>query len=573
MQRASLTLGLLLLSLAGPVSADPADPVAGSWTLTGRNTRDGVYHGTMAVTRAERGYSIDVRVRLGNGKDDAWSGTGSWANGTLSGNLTRSGSGIVDNLRDPRNPYTETLAARWNLSRSGERLAGSWKSSLDGIRSREWLRREAPAVAIDMALIRPDGSELAEAVEDTEGEAIAVNLDDDDGDGGSGGHAQTEVTPDFDDANATAGENDLLRLEVKKVAGAPAGATLRLEYPADRIGVYRGSDRSGRSQDGVLTLPSTEATTLWVEGRGATEGEAGAMLVLSLRAGDRVCGEDRVKLHVAQSGFLLLGHGNSGRWALDDYARKHAKDQRREPTIVAGKDREGKRAFWAIYVSKSEKQAKLALSTPGSVVAYDGHSNFGMGFAFETHHARISEFMNIANEQIPVNWIYMREHQEHPALVFEDSEYGDDSGTPAFSDPVQVPTSVRGTNGSYETSRFPSNPGSGGRRFTITRGTKKWDDQHYSLGADNVRIVVKAGAADMPTRNWRALFLNSCYSGPYYYDVFNHGTLFFTTDSASSGRTSAAFLIGYIEGKKDAEVLKDLNAHENVNDYVQFGQE
>ncbi len=571
---ALLPIVVWILLAAPMAAAESDDPVAGTWALTGRNSRDGVYRGEMTITRSPRGYSVDARVTLADGTEENWGGTGTVAGRALEATLTRSGSGIVENLRDPRNPVTETLQARWLLSRSGARLNGSWTSSLDGIRSREWLRRTTPKVAIDLVLVRPGGVEVPEDVEATEGEAIAVNLDDDDGDGGTGGHGETTVVPDYADANGTARENDLVEVRVKEIVNAPAGSILRLEYDAERLGLYRGADRSGAAQDGVLELPAGPAARLYVEGRASTEAGAPALLTLTLRKGSETLGEDRVALHVAQNAFLMLGHGNSGRWTLDNHVRKNAKDARREPGIVPGKDRDGNTVYWAVWVGSSEKFAKQALNVPGAVIAYDGHSNFGMGFAFETHHRRVSEFMNIAPEQVPVNWHYLRDHQEHPELVFAESEYGDDATTPAFSDPVQQPISVRGVNGTYSTARFPLSPGRGGKRFTLTRGEKRLDDHHYDVGGrDNVRIVVKAGAADLPGKTWRAMFLNSCYSGPYYYTVFNHGTLFFTTDSASSARTSAAFLIGYIDGKKESEILKELNTHENVNDYVTFGQE
>jgi hypothetical protein len=106
----------------------------------------------------------------------------------------------------------------------------------------------------------------------------------------------------------------------------------------------------------------------------------------------------------------------------------------------------------------------------------------------------------------------------------------------------------------------------------LTRGRERWHDYHYSLGsADNVRIVVKAGSGDMPTKRWEALYLHSCYSGPYYWSVFNHGTLFFTTDSAAAyNSTCAKFLQCYIEGKSASDTLKEMNRLENLNDYWQF---
>jgi hypothetical protein len=67
--------------------------------------------------------------------------------------------------------------------------------------------------------------------------------------------------------------------------------------------------------------------------------------------------------------------------------------------------------------------------------------------------------------------------------------------------------------------------------------------------------------------------LNSCYSGPYYYDSFGgHGTLFFTLEESSSSKTSAIFIEGCIEGRANDTVLKGVNAEEDIWDYYVFGQ-
>ena len=76
----------------------------------------------------------------------------------------------------------------------------------------------------------------------------------------------------------------------------------------------------------------------------------------------------------------------------------------------------------------------------------------------------------------------------------------------------------------------------------------------------------------MPAKRWSKLFLNSCYSGDYYHSSFGgRGTLFFAKDESSSPQTSALLIEGFIEGKSNEDVLKDLNHVENINDYHDFG--
>jgi len=88
----------------------------------------------------------------------------------------------------------------------------------------------------------------------------------------------------------------------------------------------------------------------------------------------------------------------------------------------------------------------------------------------------------------------------------------------------------------------------------------------------NTRIVIKSGAKDMPAKRWSKLYLNSCYSGPYYFDSFGgRGTLFYTTEESASPQTSAIFLESCIQGKSNDDTLKALNKAENINDYHVFG--
>ncbi|MBI3272948.1 MAG: hypothetical protein HYZ53_28425 [Planctomycetes bacterium] len=583
MQRAEFRFApvvLALLALLVPAALFAAPPIVpgGDWTLSGKHSEKGTYTGQVTITRAADGtYQVSQTLVFGANDQETWTGTGRMVASAFKTELTRSTGSVIGHLDDPATAAgTELIRGTYGLSRNKQVLTGSWASSTKPSRKgKEIMRIGAPGSnKVDLAVIRPDGSELTEDKEETVGEAISVNLDDDDHDGGKGGHAQNNIVSDMDDQNGVAGEDDMLALKVKKVANPPAGAVLRLEFPDAKIGMYRNADHTGRATGGSLDLPADKESMVYMEGRAASEGGAPEIVSLKLLQSGKSLGEDKVKIYVTRSAFLLLGHGNSGSWTLESYLSSHKKDSRSNPTIVPGKDKNGKATFWSVYVWDTEKQAKLALSNPGAVIAYDGHSNFGMGYAFETGFKTVSEFMNIADDQVPVNWLYLREHQEHPGLVFSDAEYADDSTTTEKADPVQVGGfNIKGKHGTYDHARFPLNGGSG-MRMHLTRGSKKWLDYHYSMGMDegqpNNRIVIKAGSADMPAKKWDALFLNSCYAGPYYWYVFNAGKLFFTTDSASSSRTSSVFLTSYLEGKGDEETLRLMNREENINDYWQF---
>lgn len=202
-------------------------------------------------------------------------------------------------------------------------------------------------------------------------------------------------------------------------------------------------------------------------------------------------------------------------------------------------------------------------------MAYDGHSNFGIGFAFSGNLANIAAFMNVGEALVPINWVYMRDHQGHPNFWIEDAEYGDDTTSTEQYDPWTKDRSITGKLYTKSVPEFFAAPQTGATHLHLTRGTNKYEDYHYGT-ADNLRIVAKCGAADMPTKRWKKAFLNSCYSGQYYYRVFNQGTLFYTIDECAASGTTKAFIKAIIDGKDNDGILNDVNAVENVNDYHAF---
>ena len=208
---------------------------------------------------------------------------------------------------------------------------------------------------------------------------------------------------------------------------------------------------------------------------------------------------------------------------------------------------------------------KIALAQDAYIL-YNGHSNFGMGFCFEKGLLTVTQFVNVATPLQSINWRYMRNKQGHPLFVINLSEYGDDLTTKMPYDPWGIVVIVRGAHQPLKIQIFTSKkPNPNARHFTLHRlgsGQRRWDtDYHYKDGKSYF-LIYKAGSADMPKQCWRKLLLNSCYSGPYYYPVFNHGTLFYTTDSArcdDSDKTNLIFIRSVINGRRNERIYKDLN--------------
>lgn len=582
--RFAALVSLLLLTLTAPALAQD-----GTWKTTGTHSTRGAFTGTVTYSRNSAGwaqfYNVEGSYRFeGDDKAFTWSGA-AWASGGqvyLWNHYDTPGLvGRLEGRGDQQRGYgTYTLAEDADGKKT---LEGSWKSSGRGAGAfeiTETLTVSAGTdsgdgsdpddsgdddadlqVEVNLTLVAADGSEVADADEETKGMVVSTNIDDDDRDGGDGGHGRNALVSDKDDTNGVSGEDDLIKIKLAQPQDAPDGSSFRLTF-GEHIAVWRGADKTERVVSGETKL-DPESATLYVEGLAATSAGEGETLTVELIKGSRTFGSDKATIHTTGSAFLLVGHGCTGEWSLKSMLRSRGIDSRKEPTIVESE----KGGYWSVYIWESEKLAKLALLTEGAVIAYDGHSNYGMGFAFGTGFKTLDQFMNIADPQIPVNWQYLREHQSHPQLLFEKREYGDDASTSRRYDPMKVSHQVRGKHGNYGTSRYPTRGGSGSR-MTLTRGSKRYLDHHYG-SEDNYRIVVKAGSADMPAKRWSALFLNSCYSGQYYSDSFGgQGTLFFTHESASASRTSAQFILGTIDGKSNDEILETMNQAENIHDYV-----
>lgn len=556
--------------------------VNGHWDLYGESSNKGPYHGTVDVTESQPGkVQLDFHIKYDKSGDRL----------DLTGSGTRQGhkvdyelpleSGIsqqLDRMGLAPESAGSITGTMW-LTTSQKLMWTHWTNSKDGSTGDERLRRAADPTSV------PDAGTTAPATTATASHGTGattppttppkkvpqkdlITLVDGDGKDVPAARKDTDgvvVSLDIDDSST---QHHLLAAKLTPPAGTAADATIKLT-PTGNLKLWQDA---AKTKALPASVPAT-ASTFYIEGLGGGSVEGiGAQLVSAGKA----TAQDHAKVTVAHSAFLILGHGNAGSWALGQYTSGKKIDGRDSPAIVPGKDAGGKPVFWACFVVQTEASAKVALSTQGSVVAYDGHSNFGLGFAFSPGYSKLSQFMLISEPQIPVNWVYLREEQGHPQLMFDQGEYGDDAATPAFSDPVEVPIEYQGAHGNYSSHEFPASGGEdrGGTRHPLVRGAQRFKDYHYALGGDlaNTRIVIKSGQKDMPTKRWSKLYLNSCYSGSYYHHSFGgHGTLYFTTEESSSPQTSALFLEGCIEGKADDATLAGMNAAENINDYYVYG--
>jgi hypothetical protein len=402
---------------------------------------------------------------------------------------------------------------------------------------------------IDLDILSPSGQEIAEDKEESEGEVIAVNYDDDDGDGGSGGHGQTVIVSDKDDMDGVTGENDMVRLKIRKLSDGVTGV-FRIVYDNEHIVIWK-SLRKDASNDELVESDTSEFdvhqdTILWVEGikaHGNTNGTIVALKLMDASGQPIQNAEDKVKIIVAGPVFAVfaIGPTTTGETTLRQYLNTAKKDLRTSPYIVNGQRQSGQPTYYSVNVWHSEKLTKIALSTEDAYVVIDGHSNFGLGPAFQLDLTSVSAFMNIGSQYEPIDWNYLRNDQGHPNLEIGAAEI------PQSVSNYRVP----GPDGfcKYDTDSLDCSD-------VLTLSGSGYNRRHYLDPSDAKRLVVQVGSADLPQLKFKAALLNGCYTYHYYYETFQHGVLFYTWNETSANGTTKEFVRGIIEGES-WEAIKD----------------
>ena len=220
---------------------------------------------------------------------------------------------------------------------------------------------------------------------------------------------------------------------------------------------------------------------------------------------------------------------------------------------------QGANKTYTVLLGQSEAELKQGLSIPGCVVVFDGHSNMGIGPAFGAAGInRISDFTNFGNPRTALNIALLEE--EYPALAINNAEI--------------VATETNYIVPNYESPgsklRYPNNEniGANGVFHVMGNNPKYHLTRTGDSGNPNKWTIVKAGSADLPALQYKAYFYNSCSSGRDYIEVFNKGTLFYTTETCSVAETTQVFLKSVIEGNTLQAVLNAINGSEGVNKMI-----
>ena len=181
---------------------------------------------------------------------------------------------------------------------------------------------------------------------------------------------------------------------------------------------------------------------------------------------------------------------------------------------------------WTIHLERSAENMTQGLRTPGAVVVYAGHSNYGLGGVFSDlpdlsdieDITTVEDFYNFGGPWAAINYSYLVNDQAYPNLMIRPEDVA--------TDPENYAVPVLGEE------RFPNESGvAPGQGFDLHgSGSNAY---HFTNDGSSY-LIVNAGAADIPPPEEQAydvLFIKSCNSGRYYVENFQRGDFFYTIDN------------------------------------------
>ncbi|MEW5746920.1 MAG: PKD domain-containing protein, partial [Nitrospirota bacterium] len=102
---------------------------------------------------------------------------------------------------------------------------------------------------------------------------------------------------------------------------------------------------------------------------------------------------------------------------------------------------------------------------------------------------------------------------------------------------------------------------------------KNIDNVDYPKTHYGTKTVISRKEMDIQKEELRygRMFYEACYSGIYYLDIFNRGTMFYSVDLTTE-LGGVLYLKSYMEGKSDNEIWQVIQNYEPVYDYYYFNK-
>jgi hypothetical protein len=213
------------------------------------------------------------------------------------------------------------------------------------------------------------------------------------------------------------------------------------------------------------------------------------------------------------------------------------------------------------------------LSTEGAYVAFDGHSNFGIGFAWNSGLQYIEDFLNMGDLYTGLDYDYLITHQQYDFIFPEDEIVSNPTN---YENCIYLerfhnePWMYGVTNIPYVSMQPPTNV------FTTVYGSG--DDRfHYyndiTSSPKARHIIVYADKEDMPELKYKWLLLDTCDSAYYYADVFRRtgSTLFAAADGLDPGTDAVKrFVEATIKGDDELTVVNSLDENYESKPYTEI---
>ncbi len=442
----------------------------------------------------------------------------------------------------------------------------------------------------------------------TEGGWALLNFDNDSG-VGDFSHGHTEAKSDLDYVGPIAAEKDLLQLKVKQLNSSET-VGYRLKFDATNIRIWKQPDRSDpvTSEQTVFGVAAGKTyAVLYVEGIKSHDDDTGTMITEQIKVGatGSWADGDKVKIRVAQPIVVLLGDGEE--WTtqdgkpITDYIQQNApqKDGKVDPLyqrtfmgeantyLVSGFNQDQKKvcySFSGAIGEKANKLAKLALKTEGTNIIFDGHSNWGIGIAFQTGLTEYNQFFwTAANGQPAVS---LEGFSQHPNLTIGNGGRNLNAagklnslrktqiqnrylaGIPLNNieryPNLEVPKIAVGSNFLDKTLPIPTLNPSDVMHYHYKADPDYDGDIQLHPGEEDKRVIIqRPGDTDVPTDlKYRSLLFSQCNSFRYYIESFKHGVLIGTWGEIGDEQIARTYVESIVRGKSWADTKTALDKTE-----------
>jgi hypothetical protein len=464
--------------------------------------------------------------------------------------------------------------------------------------------------SLEMALLMGT-NRVPPQIKATTGGWLMLNFDDD-SNRNNYAHGNTSALPDYAFTGAINGENDLMIVAIRKLPNGSPAVKYRLVYDNTNIRLWKQPDRSDTvvsGQSEFTIAANRNHFVVYAEGIKPHDNDQGTFVTSQFKVGtDSWKDGDKVKLRVAHPIVALYMEGRL--WLPDDgksladyateiiakgpddkpdplYRRMLGKGSGANTFLVPGRTESGTDVCYSISGLAGQdayRMAKLALKTPDTHIAFNGHANWGAGFAFGTHFLSFEEFFWAAGGGLAA--CYIGGFHEHPALnpVTEIGGFGFANFTAIatwnnLSDPAAQNRLIQGIP-MIDVERFPNKenpviaPGQTFQRhqepYTSSDGTQTANLFYHYLadpdvdgdGASDKRSILhQPGNSDVPpvaALQYKSILLNQCNSYRNFIESFNHGRVIGTWHFVRNSDITMTYVKGTVEGWPISQIESEL---------------